>query len=356
MSNNLVVPDGQQFKYWAFISYSHADSKWGEWLMRALEHYAIPKALVGNRTDAGVVPKSLKPIFRDRDEIAASTDISPQIREGLAQSRNLIVVCSPSAVASQWVNQEILFFKFQHGGGRIFCFIVDGEPNAIEKGMPVLLECLPEPTRYQVDEKGLQTTTRILPIAGDARSIGDGRDRAFVRVIAGALGVGFDVLWHRERRDRFKRLVLASVGGIAVAASVAGTWLYGKIHSLEVAKSISDHEHVVRDFVSANKLLSLDKSRDALVYLARSLEKEPQFAPAAQRVFAVLTQRNFALPLASPMCHDKQPPPSADPTGAPMIQLTTRSCRQSSAVMERPSFRPPGIQRLASGPPQMVKQ
>ena len=30
--------DGQdQFKYWAFISYSHQDKKWGDWLHKALE-------------------------------------------------------------------------------------------------------------------------------------------------------------------------------------------------------------------------------------------------------------------------------------------------------------------------------
>src|SRR5436190_7292134 len=35
------------FKYWAFINYSHLDRRWGEWLHRQLETYRVPKNLVG---------------------------------------------------------------------------------------------------------------------------------------------------------------------------------------------------------------------------------------------------------------------------------------------------------------------
>ena len=29
----------EKYKYWAFISYSHQDKKWGDWLHKALEKY-----------------------------------------------------------------------------------------------------------------------------------------------------------------------------------------------------------------------------------------------------------------------------------------------------------------------------
>jgi hypothetical protein len=61
-------------KYWAFISYSQRDRKWGEWLIRALETYRIPKPLVGKQTPSGVVPTRLTPIFRDRDELSGAAD------------------------------------------------------------------------------------------------------------------------------------------------------------------------------------------------------------------------------------------------------------------------------------------
>ena len=51
------------FKYRAFISYSHADRRWAEWLHKALETYRVPSRLVGRETPAGVIPRSLAPIF-----------------------------------------------------------------------------------------------------------------------------------------------------------------------------------------------------------------------------------------------------------------------------------------------------
>jgi hypothetical protein len=55
-------------KYRAFISYSHADTSWAKWLHRGLEGFRIDKDLVGHETSTGTIPKTLRPIFRDRDE------------------------------------------------------------------------------------------------------------------------------------------------------------------------------------------------------------------------------------------------------------------------------------------------
>jgi hypothetical protein len=45
------------FKYYAFISYSHQDKKWGDWLHKALETYRVPKRLVGQEMrDGETVP------------------------------------------------------------------------------------------------------------------------------------------------------------------------------------------------------------------------------------------------------------------------------------------------------------
>ena len=37
-------------KYWAFLSYSHTDRKWGDWLHKALETYRVPRRLVGKES------------------------------------------------------------------------------------------------------------------------------------------------------------------------------------------------------------------------------------------------------------------------------------------------------------------
>src|SRR5688572_11683924 len=88
----------EKFKYWAYISYSHRDQAWCDWLHPALERYRGHQRAVGQMTDRGYpVPKRLFPIFRDREELASSSDLSEAIKKALEQSRYLIVVCSPNA-------------------------------------------------------------------------------------------------------------------------------------------------------------------------------------------------------------------------------------------------------------------
>jgi hypothetical protein len=134
-------------KYWAFVSYSHRDAKWGSWLHSALESYRPPKQLVGTATHRGAVPKRLSPIFRDREELASATDLGASINEALSRSACQIVICSPSAARSRWVNEEILAFKRLGREDGIFCLIVDDEPNASDDPSQAEQECFPPALR-----------------------------------------------------------------------------------------------------------------------------------------------------------------------------------------------------------------
>jgi hypothetical protein len=104
-----AAPPGLAF--WAFISYSHVDEVWAKWLHQALERYRLPKMLVGRSTPKGTVPSQLRPVFRDRDELAGSASLKHEIGLALKQSRSLIVICSPYAAVSRYVNEEVLTFK-----------------------------------------------------------------------------------------------------------------------------------------------------------------------------------------------------------------------------------------------------
>src|SRR5215467_649728 len=54
----------------AFLSYAHADTAWAKWLHAALEGFRIDKDLVGGDTPLGPAPKTLRPIFRDREDFS----------------------------------------------------------------------------------------------------------------------------------------------------------------------------------------------------------------------------------------------------------------------------------------------
>ena len=144
----------QPFKYRAFISYSHSDERWARWLHRALETYRVPHHLVGRETEFGPVPERLAPVFRDREELATATNLGETLTRALRESAAQIVICSPAAARSRWVNEEILTFKRLGREDRIFCLIVSGEPGASTKPATAADECFPNALTRHVDADG----------------------------------------------------------------------------------------------------------------------------------------------------------------------------------------------------------
>ena len=217
-------------QYCGFISYSHSDTRIATRLHRWLEAYRVPRRLVGRATSFGPVPARLNPIFRDRDELPTSADLGGQIQAALAASATLIVICSPHAARSRWVNEEILSYKRLGRADRILCLIVDGEPNAIDRSGRAEEECFPPALRFQVSSNGELSSIPAEPIADDLRAEGDGRHDAFLKVAAGLAGVGFDELKQRELQRQVRRaaavsvfsfLLLTVMAGLAVAALFA---------------------------------------------------------------------------------------------------------------------------------------
>lgn len=212
-----------EFKYRAFISYSHSDERWAGWLHRSLETYRVPKRLVGTVTPFGPVPERLAPVFRDREELPTATNLGATLTRALEQSACQIVICSPRAAKSRWVGEEILTFKRLGREHRIFCLIVEGEP-----GSPTD-ECFPDALVRRLGPDGQLTDERGEPIAADVRPGKDTRSAARLKLIAGMLGVGLDELQQREAQRRQRRatlLVGASLAGMLVTSGLAASaWL-----------------------------------------------------------------------------------------------------------------------------------
>ena len=210
---------GASYHYWAFISYSHADEKWAARLHRALETYRVPKALVGGPGPSGATPARLFPIFRDRDELPGAASLNVQIRNALQQSRALIVICSPNAVRSRWVNEEIKTFKSLGRGNAVFPVIVSGEPNASDLPGREAEECFPEAARFQIGPDGAVLAGREEPLAADLRANGDDRRGALLKLVAGVLGMPLDSL---RRRDDQRRNRLAGGAAVFTVAALTG--------------------------------------------------------------------------------------------------------------------------------------
>src|SRR5207248_2663921 len=102
---------------------------WAKWLHRRLEAFRIDKELVGRETAIGPVPPTLRPIFRDRDDFSAGHTLSEQTLAALDASAALIVLCSPAAAKSHYVNEEVRLFKPRHPELPVIPVILAGTPS-----------------------------------------------------------------------------------------------------------------------------------------------------------------------------------------------------------------------------------
>jgi hypothetical protein len=208
-------------KYWAFISYSHKDTAIADWLHQRLETYRVPKSLVGTPSREGEVPSRIMPIFRDREELPTSSELGDNLQKSLQQSRYLIVICSPDAAKSRWVEEEVQAFKGWHGRDHVIALIARGAPNATDRGRADD-ECFPHSMRFDVN--AANAPVQVEPVAADLRPEGDGRERAFLKIAAGLLGVGFDDLYQREKRRQKRRQMMLAAAAIIAVAGIAATW------------------------------------------------------------------------------------------------------------------------------------
>lgn len=205
-------------RYRAFLSYSHADTKWAMWLMRRLEGFRVPARFHGRAAPIGEVGARIAPVFRDRDELPTAGDLGEVVRAALADSATLIVICSPAAAQSRWVREEIIAFKRLHGEARVFAFIISGEPKA--EGTAE--DCFSPALRHGLGADGQLSATVAEHVAADARPQGDGKEDAVLRLVAGLLGVGFDDLRQRELQRRHRRMTWIAVGATAGMALMLG--------------------------------------------------------------------------------------------------------------------------------------
>ena len=224
-------------RYWCFLSYSHKDEAVARWLARAIEGFRVPRQLVGVAGREGeLVPKLVRPVFRDRDELPASADLGATLRLALEASRVLVVLCSPDAARSRWVEEEILSFKRRGLTGRILAVIVRGRPNAANAEE----ECFPEALRFALLPDGSYDRAQMAePIAADLTA--DAPRDVLLRVIAGVLGIPFDNLKQRHRARQKKQRLMLALAVTLLLGAFAGLWWWKEDEAQRAARAAALH-------------------------------------------------------------------------------------------------------------------
>ena len=235
------------FKYKAFLSYSHKDTRAAKKLHKALERFRIDKDLRGRDTKAGLIPKTLRPIFRDREDFSAGHSLTGQTLAALSASPFMILICSPAAAQSPYVNEEVRLFKQMGRTDHIIPVIVDGEPGH------ETLECFPPALRFLLNPDGTISDRPLEVLAADVREQGDGFTLALAKTTARLIGLSTDEVYKRAERARRRStrirngvigalmmLSIASVGSAAYAYHLLSTNEKVLIATLKTASEMVD--------------------------------------------------------------------------------------------------------------------
>ncbi len=234
------------FKYDFFISYRHADPdlEIASYLHRLLEQYKIPKEI---QKKSGKT--KISRVFRDEDELSASSDLSQDIRNQLSNSEFLIVICSPNTRQSRWVEQEIRTFMEVRDGRHILPVLIEGEP---EDSFPDIL---------------LETE----PMAADFRGVTrkDIRKRCkseLLRLVAPALHCSYDELKQRHKTYQMQRVAI----GASILTVIALLFFsYSTYQSIQIAKNYREkQENQARLLADKSAQLLEEADREAALLVA----------------------------------------------------------------------------------------
>ena len=243
--------------YNAFISYRHAelDSKVAEHVQRSLEHFHIPHAI---RKKTG--KKKIERIFRDKDELPITSDLTDTISNALEKADYLIVICSHNTCESIWVEREINFFLKNHSKNKILTVLADGEPTEV---IPKILQ---QDERVVKDEDGTERTIKvnIEPLSCDYRMpLNKAKKLELPRLAAALIGCSYDELVRRQRAYKTRRLMIVSAV-IAAAAIVFGGYMYRSKLKVDQAlrQSLIDQNRYLA--IQSNMLLEDDHRLDAI--------------------------------------------------------------------------------------------
>ena len=103
--------------YKAFVSYSHAgDGNLAPALQSALHRFAKPWYRL----------RAMR-VFRDKTSLAMTPELWPSIEAALGESEHFLLLASPAAAHSQWVQHEVAWWLENRSPKSLFLLLTDGE-------------------------------------------------------------------------------------------------------------------------------------------------------------------------------------------------------------------------------------
>lgn len=255
--------------YDIYIVSARSDASAAEELASSIRNYTLPKGTILPDASAGY-----HRIITDTEEKA----MDETVRNTLAHSSFLIVLCSPDAKDDPGVNAKLTYFRGLRNNTNIIAVIVRGDPadafpdSFIEKKL--VPHVLPDMTITEREET-------IEPIAADLRAEDPKRYKQLLRyetlrIIASVLGLHPDDLEQRHR-SRTRKAMLTMLAVIsAVCLFAAGIFLYLGIAAKRegdlAAEQIRLNTEITERTLNELPALFADEP-EALSYIQKTAEK-----------------------------------------------------------------------------------
>jgi hypothetical protein len=283
-----ITEEITSYKYDAFISYSRKNQAFAQKLEQSLENYKPEKSLS--------VPQRHIEIFRDHEDFTGG-DYHKSLQKNLMDSSKLIVICSPEARASQYVNDEIKRFIDARGPECVIPILFSGIPNNEAKAGQEAEMAFPVELCNAIE----------IPLAVNFLGFDAARDKinkgiftsSWYTVLADIYGLSRSEMEQREkrRRARSRRIALGVLSGsmmiltmllifALVSRSQAVSAREAEREQKEVAENAKKEADVQRDdaIKARNETKSaLDRETDAR-NLAEEKRKEAEEATKNERI------------------------------------------------------------------------
>ncbi|GIF69974.1 hypothetical protein Ais01nite_80090 [Asanoa ishikariensis] len=206
----------------AFISYSQALSgELATQLQRWLERFATP----------WYRPRTQR-IFRDYTNLSSTHDLTGAIYDALAISRFLVILASPAAAQSKWVNNEVTWWRENRPAEQVIVVLTAGELRWDDEANDWHWD---ETTPLPPAARGMFTSQ---PLWTDLSSIGDAREldrsnpvllNSVAQIAARLRNTELDQLVgeHIRLRRRTRNTIRAVVATLTILllATLAATWV-----------------------------------------------------------------------------------------------------------------------------------
>ena len=256
-------------KYNAFISYRHADldSKIAAHVQKSLERFHIPDKI---RKATG--KKRIERIFRDKDELPITSDLTETISNALENSDYLIVICSENTKESFWVTREIDYFLKTHSKDQVLTVLAGGEPQ------DVIPKVLLTRERKFTDENGIEHTVEapLEPLSCDYRlPMGKADKEELPRLASAIIGCSYDELMNRRRAYRIRRAALLAALVFSLMLAFGMYW-YNTSRKIEQSLQQAMQR---RSQLLANESMRLYQEGDRIEALHLALASVPEGYP-----------------------------------------------------------------------------